>query len=131
MKLYLSKPGGPLEGPYTLERINADLAARRYKDSDYWAWHEGLTAWVPLYAVGGVWAAKDTTFFFARPASAQNPAPSRPPQPPASDTAFFLASHAPGATQGAPEKLAGFEKATSSPTTPAAPEMHGLSGSCQ
>ena len=90
-----------MEGPYTLEQINADIAAKKYKDSDYWAWYQGLTAWVPLYAVGGVCAATDTTLFFARPASAENPAPSHPPQPPASDTAFFLAAHAPGGAQGA------------------------------
>ena len=57
MQIHLSKPGGRQEGPYTLEQINRDLAAKKYRDTDYWAWHEGLTEWVPLYALPGVSAA--------------------------------------------------------------------------
>src|SRR5260370_30857735 len=51
MKLHLSKPGGHREGPFTIEQIKSDLAARKYHDTDYWAWHEGLSDWVPLHSV--------------------------------------------------------------------------------
>ena len=54
MQIHLSKPGGEREGPFTLEQINRDLAAKKYRDTDYWAWHEGLAEWVPLYALPGV-----------------------------------------------------------------------------
>ena len=54
MKIHLSKPGGQREGPFTVEEINRDLAARKYHDTDYWAWHEGLTNWVPLHSVPGI-----------------------------------------------------------------------------
>ena len=54
MQIHLSKPGGQREGPYTLEQINRDLAALKYRDTDYWAWHEGMAEWVPLYALPGV-----------------------------------------------------------------------------
>src|SRR5512137_878148 len=91
MQLYLAKPGGPKEGPYSLENINADLAARRYRDDDYWAWHIGLTDWVPLYSIGGVAGAPDTTFFFAQPVPRGTPAPASPPEPPAAETTIFLA----------------------------------------
>ena len=56
IQIHLSRPGGRQEGPYTLEQINRDLAAKKYRDTDYWAWHEGLTDWVPLYALPGVLA---------------------------------------------------------------------------
>ena len=54
MQIHLSKPGGQREGPYTLEQIIQDLAANKYRDTDYWAWHEGLTEWVPLYLLPGI-----------------------------------------------------------------------------
>src|SRR5438876_11162431 len=54
MEIYLSKPGGQREGPYNLEQINRDLAAKKYSDSDYWGWYEGLEAWVPLYSIPGI-----------------------------------------------------------------------------
>ena len=54
MQIHLSKPGGQREGPFSLDQINQDLAARKYKDSDYWAWYEGLEAWVPLHSVPGI-----------------------------------------------------------------------------
>lgn len=54
MKIHLSKPGGQREGPFTVEQINCDLAAKKYQDTDYWAWHEGLSDWVPLHSVPGV-----------------------------------------------------------------------------
>jgi hypothetical protein len=54
MQIHLSKPGGQREGPYSLEQIRQDLAANKYRDADYWAWHEGLTEWVPLYQLPGI-----------------------------------------------------------------------------
>jgi len=54
MQIHLSKPGGHREGPFTVEEINRDLAAKKYSDSDYWAWYEGLGSWVPLHSVPGV-----------------------------------------------------------------------------
>jgi hypothetical protein len=54
MQIHLSKPGGAREGPFTLDEINRDLAARKYNDSDYWAWYDGLDAWIPLHSVPGV-----------------------------------------------------------------------------
>src|SRR2546423_11338533 len=57
LQIHLSRPGGQREGPFSVEEINSDLAARRYSDSDYWAWYEGLETWIPLHAVPGVKAA--------------------------------------------------------------------------
>src|SRR5258706_6246509 len=54
LQIHLAKPGGEKQGPYTLEQINRDLAAKKYRDSDYWAWYDGADAWVPLYAVPGI-----------------------------------------------------------------------------
>jgi hypothetical protein len=54
MQVHLSKPGGQREGPFTVEQINRDLAANKYQDEDYWAWYEGLDAWVPLHTVPGI-----------------------------------------------------------------------------
>jgi hypothetical protein len=54
MQIHLSKPGGQREGPFTVDQINRDLAARKYNDSDYWAWYDGLGAWIPLHSVPGV-----------------------------------------------------------------------------
>src|SRR3954470_20457958 len=54
MQIHLSKPNGHREGPFTVEEINRDLASRKYSDSDYWAWYEGLSSWVPLHSVPGV-----------------------------------------------------------------------------
>jgi hypothetical protein len=80
-----------MSGPYTLEQVNADLAARKYRDDAFWAWHEGLPAWVPLYSVGGVSGAADTTFFFARLTTESSEAAAEAPEPPGLDTAVFLA----------------------------------------
>jgi len=54
MEIYLAKPGGQKKGPFTLEEINRDLAASKYRDDEYWAWHEGLPQWMPLHMVPGV-----------------------------------------------------------------------------
>jgi len=55
-KIYLAKPGAQKEGPFTLQQINHDLATRKITDTDFWAWHEGLPSWMPLYSVPGVLA---------------------------------------------------------------------------
>jgi len=52
--IYIAKPGGQKEGPYTLEQINRDLATKRINDTEFWAWHEGLPSWMPLHSVPGV-----------------------------------------------------------------------------
>lgn len=54
MQIHLCKPGGRREGPFTLDQINQGLAVGLLRGSDYWAWHSGLTEWVPLYSVRGV-----------------------------------------------------------------------------
>jgi len=54
LQILLSRPGGQPEGPFTLEQINRDLAAKKYRETDYWAWHEGLSEWVPLHALPGI-----------------------------------------------------------------------------
>ena len=59
MQIHLATPGGEKQGPYTLEQINRDLAAKKYRDTDYWAWYDGAEAWVPLYAVPGISPASD------------------------------------------------------------------------
>jgi hypothetical protein len=62
-KIYLARPGAQKEGPFTIEQINHDLATKKISDTDFWAWHEGLPAWTPLYSVAGVsakaWVAPD------------------------------------------------------------------------
>jgi GYF domain 2 len=54
MQIYIARPGGQKEGPFTVDQINRDLAAKRYRESDYWAWHEGLPQWMPLHAIPGI-----------------------------------------------------------------------------
>jgi hypothetical protein len=90
MQIYLARPGGPVQGPYVLRQINAELAAKSYRDDEFWAWHNGLTNWVPLYSVGGVLGAADTTIFFAKRVSEPSTATTRPPEPPGPDTTIFL-----------------------------------------
>ena len=52
-RIHLARQG-KREGPFTLEHIQAQIAAGRYKDDDFWAWHEGLPEWIPLYKIPGV-----------------------------------------------------------------------------
>jgi GYF domain 2 len=66
MQIYLAKPGGNRVGPFTLDQIKQDLAARKYRDTDFWAWHEGMTEWMPLYAL---------------PEMSKTPAPATPSAP--------------------------------------------------
>jgi hypothetical protein len=95
MKIFLSKPGGHQEGPYTLEQINHDLAAKKYRDTDYWAWHEGLKEWVPLHRVPGILGSQ------AAAVPAPKPQPVVAPKPPAPEPAkpAMAAPPAPPATR--------------------------------
>ena len=77
MQIYLSTPGGQREGPYTLEQIVQDLAASKYRDTDYWAWHEGLPEWVPLYLLPGISQDADSA-----PVSPPVPEPEKEPAAP-------------------------------------------------
>lgn len=52
--IYLSRPDGEKEGPYTLEQVNEGLALGKYQGSEYWAWYAGLPQWVPLYSIPGL-----------------------------------------------------------------------------
>ena len=53
-QIYLAPPGGQRQGPFSIDQINADLATGKYKDDEFWAWHEGLNGWIPLHSVSGV-----------------------------------------------------------------------------
>jgi hypothetical protein len=111
IQIHLSKPGGHQEGPYTLEQINRDLATGKYRDTDYWAWHEGLTEWVPLYALPGVSA---TGASVAPPAATPAPkelaAPARPQGIPRDDS--------PAAVSPVPTASAPTPKAVTTPAKP-------------
>jgi hypothetical protein len=52
-RIYLAKQG-KREGPFTLEHINAQITTGRYRDDDFWAWHDGLPEWIPLYKISGI-----------------------------------------------------------------------------
>ena len=100
MQIHLCKPGGQQEGPYALEQIRRDLAANKYRDTDYWAWHEGLPEWVPLYLIPGV-SADDTA---AAPESARVEPPVRAQAaPPAAPTPAVAAMPS---RAGTPQPLA-------------------------
>jgi len=78
-KIYLAKPGGQREGPYTLEQINHDLATKKYRDEDFWAWHEGLPSWMPLYALPGVSAKAARLEAASPPVAESRPEARKPP----------------------------------------------------
>jgi hypothetical protein len=54
VEVFLAKPEGEREGPFSLDEVNQALAAGKYCCADYWAWHKGLDEWVPLYDVKGI-----------------------------------------------------------------------------
>ena len=130
IQIHLSKPGGHREGPYTLEQINHDLAARKYLDTDYWAWHEGLTEWVPLYALPGV-VANGTPAAPApappKPGEVISPpkpaatSPAAPPKPAAISPAAPLAAVSPAPSAAAPAPAAVTIPAKPQEPTQAAP----------
>jgi len=80
-QIYLSKPGGQREGPFTVAQINQDLAAKRYRDTDYWAWYDGLAEWVPLHAVPGVYGPGRPAPLRPPEAKKTAPAPAQPAAP--------------------------------------------------
>lgn len=96
MDIHLCKPGGKREGPFTLERINKDLAAGKYSGSDYWAWHQGLPEWVPLYSLPGVAEKSGAPGAAEQEAPQAETAPAAIAPPPGS-----AESEGPGATQPA------------------------------
>jgi len=81
MQIHLAKPGGEKVGPYTLEQINRDLAAKKYRDTDYWAWYDGADAWVPLYAIPGISQASRSSSPVARAPEPEAPAMVATPEP--------------------------------------------------
>jgi hypothetical protein len=97
MQIYLAKPGGQKEGPFTLDQINRDLAAKKYGGSDYWAWYEGLPSWMPLHSLPGVTGRAPAVVPAAAPEPARPSAPPKAVQAPPPKAAAPIAS-APVAT---------------------------------
>lgn len=52
MQIYITRDGQRL-GPYSVEEINAQLAAGTVSATDL-AWYEGVTNWIPLSSVPGI-----------------------------------------------------------------------------
>jgi hypothetical protein len=128
MQIYLAKPGGQKEGPFTLDQINRDLATKKYGGNDYWAWYEGLPSWMPLHSLPGVTGRAPAVV----PATAPEPVlPSAPPKaiqaPPPKAAAPVVA--APVAAEPVqkpvePPKPVAVAAAQPAPPTPApAPEL--------
>jgi len=122
-QIYLSKPGGQREGPYTLAKIKQDLAAKKYRDTDYWAWHEGLPKWVPLYNLAGISES-------GAPPAPTTPVPPAPvpklattPTPPQKSTPPAPPAPAPkpATTAAPPDKSAPVPSPAAPAPTPAAP----------
>src|SRR5215471_18453917 len=82
MQVHLAKPGGQREGPFTVEQINAGLAERRFRGTDYWAWTEGMQSWVPLHEIPGIKDAPELP-----PQPAESPKTNLAPKP--SDTSII------------------------------------------
>jgi hypothetical protein len=82
MQIYLAKPGGQKEGPFTLDQINRDLAAKKYGGNDYWAWYEGLPSWMPLHSLPGVTGKAPPVVPAAAPGPVQPSAPPKAVQAP-------------------------------------------------
>ncbi len=118
MQIHLSKPGGGREGPYTLEQIKKDLAAHKYRDSDYWAWHEGLTEWVPLYSLPGIATTDDSAPPVAAPPLPKQLATPAKPKASAPDSATAPASAVPARAE--PQPTLPKARAAAAPAAPAA-----------
>jgi hypothetical protein len=118
MQVYLSKPAGQREGPFTVDQINHDLATKKYKDTDYWAWYDGLSEWVPLHAVPGVRAPGRP-----QPAPAQAPEPKKvnPPQARTQNAASTFSGTQPGAL-GDEDIFTRAKEPAKQPAKPSVPE---------
>jgi hypothetical protein len=95
-----------------LDQINRDLAAKRLKELDYWAWYEGLDEWVPLHAVPGVVvpgaAAGRAAASSAPPTESPEPEPASveaAPEPAAAPMPAPSEADAPAETRDAPPSL--------------------------
>jgi hypothetical protein len=87
MEIYLTLPGGQREGPFTVEEINRNLADKKYKDTDYWAWYTGQTEWVPLHLVPGVIGSDETAgWVLDQPAEADASTPAQSTTPAQADS---------------------------------------------
>ena len=51
MQIYLARPGGDREGPFSFQEILQDLQEGKYRENDFWAWYDGLPEWMPLHEV--------------------------------------------------------------------------------
>lgn len=51
MQIYLARPGGDREGPFSLQEILEALQQGKYRENDFWAWYDGLPEWMPLHEV--------------------------------------------------------------------------------
>jgi hypothetical protein len=127
MQIYLAKPGGQKEGPFTLDQINRELAAKKLSANDYWAWYEGLPSWMPLHSLPGV-TGKAAAVVAPAPApeSVQSSAPPKAVQAPAPKVAAPAAAGAvaaePPQKPAAPPKPAVVEAAAPAPApAPVAP----------
>lgn len=123
MDIYLARPGAKKLGPYSVARINQELAERKFNDTDYWAWYEGLAEWVPLYSVPGV----------VPPSASPDTEAAVKPVPPVPEAAPPIPLAAPAVVEPAvesPPPAAEIPPAapTSEPAEPAPEEMELASG---
>ena len=59
MQIYITRDGQRL-GPYSVEDVNAQLAAGTVSATDL-AWYEGIPSWIPLSSIAGISAGAGTT----------------------------------------------------------------------
>jgi len=79
MQIHLAKPGGERHGPFTLDQVNRDLAAKKYSDTEFWAWYDGADAWVPLYSVPGILQTETSAAFASKPVAPEKAVPPATP----------------------------------------------------
>jgi hypothetical protein len=123
MQIYLAKPGGQKEGPFTLDQINNDLAAKKYGGNDYWAWYEGLPSWMPLHSLPGVTGRAVAVAPAAAPQPSQAAEPPKaiqaPPPKPAAPVVIAPVEAKPEPKPAEPPKPAEVAEAAPAPATPA------------
>ena len=124
MQIYLAKPGGQKEGPFSLDQINRDLAAKKYSGNDYWAWYEGLPNWMPLHSLPGVTGKAAAVVAAAAPEPAQTAAPPKAAQA-AAPKAAAPAAVEPAPKPAAPPKPAAIEIAKPEPAAVGTPDFAG------